>query len=60
METITLSRPRAAELFAEWERRYREEPEAFMSDVQRYTETTPATYGELCAAHFFALNRMVP
>lgn len=60
METITLSRARAAELFTEWERRYREAPHEFMTDVQRYVETPVTTYGELCAAHFFALNRMVP
>ena len=46
-----------AELFTEWERRYREEPAKFMSDVERYTVTTPATYGDLCAAYFLGLGK---
>jgi hypothetical protein len=38
--------------FTEWERRYREEPERFMSDVHRFTQETPETYGAGCARTF--------
>jgi hypothetical protein len=44
-----------ADAFAEWERRYREEPDRFMSDFQRYTQLTPETYGDQCAAFFAGL-----
>jgi hypothetical protein len=44
-----------AVLFTEWERRYREEPARFMSDVERFTQWMPTTYGELCAAYLLLL-----
>ena len=52
-------RDRAKKLFAaaftEWERRYREEPEQFMSDFARYTELSPESYGDRCADFFAGL-----
>ncbi len=41
--------------FEEWERRYREAPETFMSDVARFTTHTPTTLAELQAAYFLGL-----
>ena len=41
--------------FTEWERRDRENPEAFMNEVQRLLGNTPETYGDACAAYFEAL-----
>ena len=41
--------------FTEWERRFREEPEKFISDFARYTTTTPATYGKKCTRYFVTL-----
>lgn len=40
--------------FTEWERRYRETPERFMSDFQRFTNSE-RTYGESAAAYFVSL-----
>jgi len=39
----------------EWERRYREEPERFMSEYVRFTTLTPASYGENAARYLVAL-----
>lgn len=44
-----------AAAFTEWERRYREEPEQFMSDFARYTELSPESYGDRCADFFAGL-----
>jgi hypothetical protein len=41
-----------ASIFTEWERRYREEPERFMSEGRKLLRETPATYGEACAPYF--------
>jgi hypothetical protein len=40
------------EAFAEWERRYREEPERFMSECQKLMKQTPSSYGVLAAEYF--------
>lgn len=40
-----------AKAFAEWERRYREEPERFMTEFQRQSLATDS-YGESCAKYF--------
>lgn len=37
--------------FTEWDRRYREEPERFMSEVQHLLRETPETYGDACAPY---------
>lgn len=60
MDTETLTRddrisPSLGELidaFAEWDRRYREEPERFMSEVEHLLRTTPEGYGELAGRYF--------
>lgn len=38
--------------FAEWDRRYREDPASFMSAVEHLLGHTPASYGEACAVYF--------
>ena len=40
------------EIFAEWDRRYRENPSAFMTEVDHLLRETPMSYGELCAFYF--------
>lgn len=40
--------------FAEWERRYREEPARFMAESARAAETCES-YGEACAAYFVTI-----
>lgn len=41
--------------FAEWDRRYREDPDTFMSEVQHLLGETPESYGDLCSTYFIKL-----
>lgn len=41
--------------FAEWDRRYREEPETFMTEVEHLLGNTPESYGEACATYLLIL-----
>lgn len=49
------SQAEMAAAFTEWERRYREEPERFMSEAQKLLKETPESYGEACAPYLIAL-----
>lgn len=51
----TYTREDFARAFTEWDRRYREEPERFMSEAQHLLNETPETYGEYCAPYFVAI-----
>jgi len=42
-------------VFTEWVRRYREEPELFMSEAEHLLKETPETCGEACAPYFMKL-----
>lgn len=44
-----------AAAFTEWDRRYREEPERFMSEAQHLLKETPETYGEAAAPYLMAI-----
>ena len=44
-----------AAAFTEWDRRYREEPERFMSEAAHLLKNTPESYGEECAPFFEAI-----
>jgi len=44
-----------AAAFEEWDRRYRENPDQFMSTVTHLLGHTPQTYGEACATYFGSL-----
>ena len=44
-----------AKVFTEWERRYREDPEGFMSEATKLLKETPKTYGDACAPYFIEL-----
>jgi hypothetical protein len=45
-----------AAAFTEWERRFREEPERFQSEVVRILKgVTPESYGEACAPYLLAI-----
>lgn len=42
-----------AKAFAEWDRRYREEPEKFTSDFERIAKgQTTSEYGEIASKYF--------
>lgn len=44
-----------AATFTEWERRYREEPERFMSEATKLLRETPESYGEACSPYFLKI-----
>ena len=49
--TVHASLDELAAAFTEWDRRYREEPERFVSEATRLLKETPETYGEACAPY---------
>jgi len=51
---ITATQGQIAAAFTEWERRYREEPERFMGEQERLSESAES-YGELAAPYLIAL-----
>lgn len=55
MIEITTTEDKMAAAFTEWERRYREEPERFMSEAAKILRETPESYGAACAPYFVAL-----
>ena len=52
LETIEVTKEDLVATFTEWERRYREEPERFMSEAVKLLRETPETYGQACAPYF--------
>ena len=44
-----------AAAFTEWERRYREDPDRFMSEAHKPLKETPRTYGEACAPYLLEI-----
>jgi hypothetical protein len=44
-----------AKAFTEWERRYREEPDRFMSEGAKLLKETPKSYGEACAPYLIKI-----
>lgn len=55
MSQVTATEAELAAAFTEWDRRYREEPDRFMSEAKRLLKTTPESYGESCAPYLIAL-----
>ncbi len=51
-EPIVVTQAEIAATFAEWDRRYREEPEKFMTECQHLLRETPESFGEQCRATF--------
>jgi len=41
--------------FTEWDRRYRDDPEKFMSEAQHLLKQTPETYGDACALYLISI-----
>ncbi len=52
---VCLTEERLAAAFTEWDRRYRENPEQFMSEAAHLLQETPATYGAACAPYFMQI-----
>ena len=56
---IEVTQEELAKVFTEWERRYREEPEAFQSEAAKLLHEAPETYGEAAAPYFvFIIEQM--
>lgn len=52
LERINVTMDQVKAAFTEWERRYREEPERFMSEGATLLKETPGTYGDACGPYF--------
>ncbi len=50
MIQVTMDELKAA--FTEWDRRYRENSDKFMTESRRLAEGTPKTYGDGCGPYF--------
>lgn len=48
-----------AAAFTEWDRRYREDPEAFESEATHLLKGTPETYGDVAAPYFLKILKEV-
>jgi hypothetical protein len=54
-EIIIVTKNELADAFTEWDRRYREEPERFQSEVEHLLRETPHTYGQACAPYLISI-----
>lgn len=55
MATTEVTEETLAAAFTEWDRRYREEPERFMSEATHLLKRTPESYGEACAPYLLMI-----
>ncbi len=46
-------------VFTEWDRRYRKNPERFMTEVEHLLNETPCSYGKACALYFEKLAKEI-
>lgn len=58
-DQIRISAKNLEEIFTEWDRRYREDPNGFMSEVDRLLRETSYSYGKKCALYFMALAKEI-
>lgn len=54
-EVHLVTESQCAAAFTEWERRYREEPERFMSEAVKLLRETPKSYGAFCDPYFLKI-----
>ena len=52
---VDVSHDQIAAAFTEWDRRFREDPDQFISEAKRLLTETPETYGEACAPYFIEI-----
>lgn len=45
--------------FTEWDRRYREEPERFVSEAVHLLKSTPENYGEAAMPYFLQILKEI-
>lgn len=54
-DTTEVTEGTLAAAFTEWDRRYREEPDRFMSEARHLLKETPETYGQAAAPYLLAI-----
>lgn len=52
---ITVSVANIQKAFTEWDRRYREDPEAFMNEAARLLQSDAETFGEEATPYFLSV-----
>jgi hypothetical protein len=52
---MTVDKEKLEKAFTEWDLRYRNDPNSFMSVVDTLLHETPYTYGKACAEYFTEL-----
>lgn len=57
LKCLTVTETELAKAFTEWERRYREEPDDFLSEAKKLLTRSPETYGEACAPYLMQIIR---
>lgn len=57
---LAVTQDELAAAFTEWDRRYREEPDRFMSEAHRLLKETPETYGQACAPYLIQILGELP
>ena len=55
MKEIVLNEDELADIFQEWDRRYRNDPESFENEAKRLLNGTPYTYGRSASKYFINL-----
>jgi hypothetical protein len=55
VRAVVFSEKAVAAAFTEWDRRFRENPEEFLSQAESLLKQTPETYGEACAPYFLQI-----
>ena len=53
--TVRATEAELAAAFTEWDRRWREEPERFLSEAEHLSKHTAESYGAACAPYLIAL-----
>ncbi len=56
---ITITEKQISAAFTEWERRYRENPETFISEATKLITQSPETYGEACTPYFLEILKEI-
>jgi len=51
-ENMKATHKEIVQAFTEWDRRYRNDPEQFQSEVEHLLRNTPDTYGAIAAVYF--------
>ena len=52
---VSTTQDQLADAFTEWDRRYREDPERFMSEATHLLKETAHTYGQACAPYLIKI-----